>query len=197
MRKQLGVALFSGCLCFSGLTVAAQDKAVGLRNINTVMKQAEAGNIDSQMELAVDYSQGSGGVPADPHRADYWYERVATNNQDFSKWRKMWLPRAEDILGDDYFTGGEPIKSFYWFSKGAEHGYQHSQVMLGSAYIQGRGTKTDVPAGCKWLLIAERGPNEKQQTRAKQKYQDSCTDLPADQLAQAQKLASVWKPTAP
>jgi hypothetical protein len=73
--------------------------------------------------------------------------------------------RAEAMLGTAYLLGGifrsihkDVAQAVVWFSKGAEHGQAHAQLMLGDLYLQGTGVTRDPTTAIAWVRrSAEQG----------------------------------------
>ena len=116
------------------LSLAAQAHAQTTPNTATLMQQANAGNAQAEYSLGIDYDYGKGGLPQDPAKAAYWYEKSA----------KQGYARAEFNLGDDYAMGEDglrqdPAKAAYWFEKSAKQGYAPAEFNLGVYYDTGKG----------------------------------------------------------
>ena len=92
------------------LSLAAQAHAQTTPNTATLMQQANAGNAQAENDLGVDYNEGQGGLPRNPAKAAYWYEKSA----------KQGYASAENNLALDYETGGgglpkDLVKAAYWY----------------------------------------------------------------------------------
>ena len=114
------------------LSLAAQAHAQTTPNTATLMQQANAGNAQAEYSLGVDYNFGEGGLPQDPAKAAYWYEKSA----------KQGYAPAEFNLGVyyDYGKGGLPqdlAKAAYWYEKSAKQGYARAEFNLGIDYYKG------------------------------------------------------------
>ena len=107
------------------LSLAAQAHAQTTPNTATLMQQANAGNAQAECDLGIDYDYGKGGLPQDPAKAAYWYEKSA----------KQGYARAEFNLGIDYYKGEDglpqnPDKAGYWFRKAAAQGLKPAIAAL-------------------------------------------------------------------
>ena len=115
-----GVVLAAWAL---GLT--AQAHAQTTPNTATLMQQANAGNAQAECDLGIDYDYGKGGLPQDPAKATYWYEKSAKQGYAF----------AENNLGGDYNQGKDglpqdPAKAIYWYREAAAHGFKPAIAAL-------------------------------------------------------------------
>jgi TPR repeat protein len=134
--------------------------------------------------LGIAYDLGEG-VPKDDVEAARWWRLAA--EQGYAD--------AQCSLGIAYDLGkGVPkdaVEAVKWWRLAAEQGHIASQFNLGTAHNLGKGIPKDVVEGYKWLNIAAAfGANEAGKSR--DELADSMTP---DQIAEAQKLSSEWKPT--
>jgi len=122
-------------------TVAAED-------LQTLRKQAEAGDVVAQYNLGVMYVAGGGGVPKDYAETVKWWRKAAEQGH----------AEAQNRLGGMYdFGTGVPedyAGAVKWFRKAAEQGYASAQYNIGSAYYNGRGVPEDYVAGYAWFSVA-------------------------------------------
>ena len=107
------------------LSLAAQAHAQTMPNTATLMQQANAGNAQAEYDLGIDYDYGKGGLPQDPAKAAYWYEKSAEQG----------YARAEFNLGVDYNQGEDglpqdPVKAVSWFRKAAAQGSKSAIAAL-------------------------------------------------------------------
>ena len=115
-----GVVLAAWAL---GLT--AQAHAQTTPNTAALMQQANAGNAPAEYDLGVDYHRGEDGLPQDPAKAAYWYEKSAEQG----------YARAEFNLGVYYYKGKgglpqDPAKAVSWFRKAAAQGLKPAIAAL-------------------------------------------------------------------
>ena len=124
------------------------------------------------------------GVPQDYGEAVKWF-RLAADQGDAS---------AQNNLGVMYEYGrgvpqdyGEAVK---WFRLAADQGEALAQNNLGLMYAKGKGVPQNYIQAHMWLNLAgARGNEDARKTRGIVK--DKMTP---EQVAEAQRLASVWKP---
>ena len=131
-----GVVLAAWAL---GLT--AQAHAQTTPNTAALMQQANAGNAPAEYDLGVDYHRGEDGLPQDPAKAAYWYEKSA----------KQGFAPAEFNLGVDYHRGEDglpqdPAKAAYWYEKSAMQGNAPAEFNLGVDYETGEDGLPQDPA---------------------------------------------------
>ena len=144
---------------------------------------ADQGNAWAQFSLGLTYYDGEG-VPQDYGEAVKWY-RLAADQGNAS---------AQLNLGYMYSTGegvpqddGEAVK---WYRLAADQGDASAQNNLGLMYAKGKGVPQNYIQAHMWLNLAgARGNEDARKTR------DIVKDkMTPEQVAEAQRLASVWKP---
>ena len=101
---------------------------------------------------------------------------------------------AQDMLGSMYTAGRgvpqDPAEAVSWYRKAAEQGDAEAQFNLGVMYANGKGVLRDYVQAHKWFnLSAARGSADAEKNR--DIVERSMTSA---QLAEAQSLASEWKP---
>jgi TPR repeat protein len=136
------------------------------------------------------YAKGQG-VPQDYVEAMKWYRKAAEQNN----------AAAQNDLGNMYTEGqGVPqdyVEAMKWLRKAAEQGNAAAQNNLGNMYTEGQGVPQDYVQAHKWFnLAAARIPASETESRAiasKSRDRVASKMTPA-QVAEAQKLASEWKP---
>jgi hypothetical protein len=108
---------------------------------------------------------------------------------------------AQNDLGNMYTEGqGVPpdyVEAMKWLRKAAEQGNAAAQNNLGNMYSNGQGVPQDYVQAHKWFnLAAARIPASETESRAIAiKSRDSvASKMTPAQVAEAQKLASEWKP---
>ncbi len=154
------------------------------------VKAAEAGYADAQYNVAIAYYNGQG-VPQDYLRAFSWFLKAGDQG----------LVVAEYDLGVMYFQGrGVPqdyASAMSWFQKAADRGNPSAQYNLGLMYKNGQGVPQDYVKAHMWLnLAASRFPaSEKSNIDKAVAARDAVAKLmTSQQIAEAQRLASEWKP---
>ena len=180
---------------------------------------AEQGGAGAQFNLGVRYSTGEG-VPQDDGEAVKWYRLAADQGdasaqlnlgnmysngegvpQDYAeavKWYRLAAEQgyalAQSNLGNMYYNGeGVPqdyAEAVKWYRLAAEQGHALAQSNLGFMYYNGEGVPQNYIQAHMWLNLAGARGNEKAR-----KDRDIVKDkMTPEQIAEAQRLASVWKP---
>ena len=126
------------------------------------------------------------GVPRDHAEAVRWFRKAADQGD----------ATAQGDLGKAYATGeGVPrdqAQAARWFRKAADQGEATAQGRLGVMYLAGVGVPQNYVQAYMWLnLSAARGIK-----RAAEERDKLAQSMTPAQIAQAQKLAREWKPTA-
>lgn len=144
---------------------------------------AENGNAHAQFNLGLMYVDGLG-VPQDYVEAARLFHMAAIQGD----------VNAQLNLGVLYDKGqGVPqdySEAVNWYRRAAEQGDVYAQLVLGRMYALGRGVPQGyVEAHMWWNLSASQGNTDAQ------KFRDKVAEMmtPA-QIAEAQKLASEWRP---
>ena len=144
---------------------------------------AEQGHASAQYNLGVMYDQGEG-VPENDTEAVRWY-RLAAEQGD---------PKAQYNLGVMYDQGeGVPendTEAVRWYRLAAEQGDASAQGNLGGMYGNGDGVPEDFVQAYKWWNLAAAQGNE----LANKNKEIVRKDMTPQQIAEAQKLSSAWKP---
>jgi Sel1 repeat len=105
-------------------------------------------------------------------------------------------PNAQYLLGLAYDVGdGVPqsyVEASTWYRKAADQGHAAAQFNLGLLYANGRGGDQDLVQGHMWLNLAAAGSEP-----AAQRERDLIArNMTRSQIAEAIRLARVWKPMA-
>ena len=104
--------------------------------------------------------------------------------------------RAQTSLGGMYYNGQGVQRDYAeaakWVRKAAEQGYAPAQADLGVMYWNGQGVPQDAVLAYMWLILATA-----QEPNAVRERDVAASQMTADEIAQAQRLAREWKPTAP
>jgi hypothetical protein len=95
-----------------------------------LMNSADAGNLDSQYELATKYFNGIS-ILKDTNKALYWYKKSAISG--FSK--------SQEELGAMYFQKNDYKNAFIWYTKASNNGVERAQFILGYLFKKGLGTR--------------------------------------------------------
>src|ERR1044071_1679725 len=116
--------------------LAAQQNKADQKPIGEVKAKAEAGDPESQAELGLRFSRGTG-VAKDQVEAVNWYRKAAEQN----------LAAAQYNLGVSYAHGEgvakDPAEAAKWYRKAAEQNFADAQYNLGSCYANGEGVAKD------------------------------------------------------
>ncbi len=101
---------------------------------------------------------------------------------------------AQWFLGEKYALGtGIPendSEAVKWYSRSAEQGYVSAYVSLSQAYGEGEGVAQDYIEAYKWANLAAAQGNE----TAKSNKANLESKMTREQIAEAQRLSSEWKP---
>jgi len=121
--------------------------AINNEKITKLIKEAEAGNVDAQYDLAYCYWDGDG-VEKDLHKAVYWFTKSA--EQGFAD--------AQYNIALCYKTGKgikkDLDKAAEWFAKAAEQGDADAQYSMGLCYKMGEGVEEDLYKASEWFMKA-------------------------------------------
>ncbi len=130
-------------------------------------------------------------MPKDNAAAIVWYRKAAEQGD----------AKGQNALGYLYLTG-ESVPQDYslaisWFRKAAEQGHPQGQFNLGHMYYEGQGVPQDYIQAHKWFNIAASryGVSEKDNRDEALIFRNAAAaKMTPAQIAEAQKLASEWKP---
>src|SRR5271157_3614753 len=125
---------------------------------------------------------------------------AAYNRRDYAAAIQLCRPlaeqgdaRAQTSLAGMYYNG-QGVEQDYaeaakWLRKAAEQGYAPAQADLGVMYWNGQGVPQDVVAAYMWLNLAAT-----QEPDAVRERDVAASQMTPDEIAEAQRLASEWKP---
>jgi hypothetical protein len=158
---------------------------------------------------------GSYVVPNDyPPIDDAYYRGMdAARKRDYAealKWHHIAAdhgdPRAQYALGQMNDAGvGMPQdyeEAIKWWRRSADQGYAMAQCDLGIAYVHGKEVTQDFVRAHMWLNLAAAAPASAYPRGVETSYRQLCLEqrnlvarkMTFAQIAEAQKLASEWKP---
>lgn len=164
-----------------------KDEAVGF---SWYLKAAEKGYPDAEYNVAIAYYNGQG-VEKDYSTAFSWFLKAGDQG----------VVEAEYDLGVMYLQGkGVPqdyVSAVKWLQDAADQGNPSAQYNLGLMYQNGEGVSQNYVEAHMWFnLAASRFPaSEKSNRDNAVTARDNLAKLmTSEQIAQAQKLASEWKP---
>ena len=101
------------------------------------------------------------------------------------------------------YANGQGVPQDYalavqWYRKAADQGYGVAQQDLGLMYANGHGVPQDYVLAHMWCNLATAELSESKSysyDRAVESLDQIVTKMPSTQIAEAQRLASAWKPT--
>ena len=144
---------------------------------------AEQGYASAQFNLGLMYSKGEG-VSQDYGEAVKWYRLVAEQGYASAQFNLGLMYDKGEGVPQDY---GEAVK---WYRLAADQGNASAQINLGLMHAKGEGVPQNYIQAHMWLNLAgARGDEEAR--KARDIVKDKMTP---EQIAEAQRLASVWKP---
>jgi TPR repeat protein len=165
--------------------IAAYEKGDYPTALRLMRPLAEHGDAVAQHNLGVMYATGHG-VPQDYATAASWYRKAA--GQGYAD--------AQVKLGKMYDKGqGVPqdqATAMSWYRRAAAQGDGVAPYILGDTYLIGRGVQQDYVTAHMWLnLAAAKGNKDAEKGRDR-----VATWMTPAQVAEAQKAAREWLPTA-
>ncbi|MCM2314768.1 MAG: sel1 repeat family protein [Thermoanaerobaculia bacterium] len=163
-----------------------QDYATALRLVRPL---ADKGSADAQFLLGMMY-RGGEGVPPDETAGASWMLRAAEQGHR----------RAQFFVGSSYNMGKgvpeDPVEAAKWLLRSAEQGFAAAQLDLAAAYTTGRGVPRDYVQAYLWSYLAttQFAPGDHRIGIATFTRDNAASSMTAEQIAEAQRLASEWKP---
>lgn len=153
---------------------------------------AAQGNADAQVLLGLIYDSGLG-IPQDYSEAAKWYRKAADLKSVHAYYMLAVMYGLGHGVPQDYTA------SVAWLRQGAERADPRSQALLGLMYEFGRGVPLDYVQAYKWYSLAVAGPESQAWFHDGfiEKLDRVVAKMTPDQIAQAKKLASEWKPSSP
>lgn len=148
-------------------------------------KAADQGRASAQFNFGFMYFKGSQAALKDDAEAMKWFRKAA--DQGYAN--------AQFFIGVMYADGeGVPqsdAEAVKWYRLAAERGHSGGQNLLGDMYRNGKGVPPDPVRAHMWFSLSAAQGN---QLAVKNRDMVAGGMTPA-QIAEAQKLASEWKPT--
>jgi TPR repeat protein len=142
---------------------------------------ADGGDAEAQFGMGQLYANGFG-VPLDDNEALKWYQLAAGQNH----------ANAQCNIAVMHANGwGVPqsdAEAFMWYSLAAEQGVIEAQNAVAKMYFGGFGAAQSNVQAHKWFNIA----SELGDMNAASKRDDLTPKLSAEELAEAEQLASTW-----
>ena len=155
-----------------------------------LLKKAEAGNAEAQLQIAGAYKEGRG-VEKNAELAFQWASKSA--DQGF--------PLAQIVMGESYYYG-EGVeknyqKAFEYFKKAAESGSAEGQFKLAGCYGYGIGTSKNDEEAVMWLKKAAKQKLPEAMRVLGKLYQDGNIvpkdlDLAFDYFTSASELGDIY-----
>ncbi len=159
---------------------------VAAGKLEDAIDAAEQGTAAAQYDLGSMYYWGWFGVPQDFAEGAKWWRKAA--DQGFSP-AQFWLAHMY-ALG--YGVPQDYAEAMKWYRLAADQGLGDAQDELAYMYVNGHGVPKDYVLAYMWLnLAAPQGISG-----AAKERDDLAQHMTPEQIAEAQKLASEWKPTA-
>ena len=147
---------------------------------------ADQGYALAQYNLGVTYANGYG-VTQDYAAAAAWYRKAADQGHASAQFNLGFMYRAGFGVTQDYAAAAE------WYRKAADQGYAAAQSNLGLMYAQGFGVAQDYVQAHMWFSLAADGGSKE----AIKNRDIAAEKMTLEQIMEAQKLASEWKPKTP
>lgn len=158
-------------------------------------RAAEKGDAPAQSRLAFMYRSGKAGSksigPENYAEALNWYRKAAEQGNALAQ------------VGLGYMSWGgqgtevDHVAAATWFRKAAEQGNALAQLGLGTLYELGKGVPKDYVQAYKWYELATVDDGEYEADlfdRAKRSRDSLIGQMTPEQIAEAKKLARMWKP---
>ena len=155
--------------------------------VNRVGEAAERGDANAQYSLAIYYrythDQGSAFSNAEALK---WFTRAAdaARIDAMTELGKMYMEGIGVPL--DYKNGAN------WYIKAAEFGDTEAQFALAEAYVDGLGVPVSLVHAYKWFNISSSYSGSEPIAKLRRDMLES--RMTREQIAEAQKLSSEWKP---
>ena len=167
---------------------AAYDKGDYATALRLWRPLADQGAANAQTNLGFMYRNGQG-VPQDYAQAVAWYRKAADQGD----------ADAQYNLGVMYDNGrGVPqdyAQAVSWYRKAADQGNANAQNNLGLMYENGKGVPQDYIQAHMWSnLAASRLTDPTDRADAVKNRDVVAAKMTPAQIAEAQRLASAWKP---
>ena len=146
---------------------------------------ADQGDAAAQFNLGVMYATGRG-VAQEYGEAILWYRTAADQGNASAQFNLGLMYTTGRGVAQDY---GEAAK---WYRKAAAQGHADAQYNLGVMHFHGRSVLQDYVLAHMWFnLAASRGQEEAVKGR-----DAVASRMTPDQIAEAQRLAREWRPSA-
>lgn len=148
----LAIVFELSTLCLAQGPARAIAGASGAGIDPALLAKANAGNVDAEFKVGVQYELGAR-VPKDSAKAAEWYRKAAEQG----------YPQGQHSLGVLYeFGNGVPLDyatAAQWYRKAAEKGFAPAQFSLGLCYVHGKGVPQDFDKALMWYQKAAEQKN--------------------------------------
>ena len=157
MKRAL--ALLALALMLTANFAMAADSA----EITALKQKAEAGHVESQVELAVNYRFG---ISANLSESARWWRAAAEQGHAIAQFNLAeYLIKGRGVAKDVY-------EAIEWYTKAAESGDRLSQYDLGRLFLLGEEIPENRPLAFKWFSAAAAQGFAEAQNRLGQFYRD-------------------------
>jgi uncharacterized protein len=158
------------------------------------LKAAKNGSVPAQYALGVMYRQGRG-VPQDNKEAARWWLKASESGLVFAQYNLGWAYAEGSGVPQNYKEAAK------WYLKAADAGDARAMNSLGVMYQEGNGVMQDYIRAHFWYNVAaaQRAENTEadQGIEAGRKNRTTIEKrMTPFQVAEAQRLASTWKPSS-
>ncbi len=148
-------------VCFTIVAGAeAKPNIIPAPDVALIRKAAENGMESAQLDLAMKYVNGQGGLAKDEAQAVYWFQKAAEQGNYEAQFNLgVMYSKGEGVTKDE-------TQAVNWWRKAAEQGFPPAQRMLGAKYLSGGGGGgiiLDKPQGMAWLQKAANQRDEQAQ----------------------------------
>jgi TPR repeat protein len=152
-----------------------------MTNIDDSRAMAEQGSADEQYNLGVRYENA---YPQDRREAVYWYRLAARQRHVDAFYRLCVLSDIGRGIPQDYH------EALRWCRLAADQGHGQAMFTIGTYYDKARAVARDIVQAHRWYnLAAANGYGEGAKWRDR-----LALDMTPTQIAEAQLLASNWRP---
>jgi len=197
VRSAVAIGIVSGIVLLLTGHVFAAEARRGKPNktpnaeLRALRRSAALGNAEAQYKLGLSFAEGNG-VLQDEVQAVKWFRRAADQGHGVSQFDLAVMYDKETGVSYD------PVEAAKWYRKAAEQGDAGGQYNLGIMYVMGDNVPQDYVEAHKWFnLAAAAAPvegSEDIRDQAAENRDKVAATMTAEQIAEAQKRASAWKP---
>jgi tetratricopeptide (TPR) repeat protein len=148
---------------------------------------AEKGLAGAQYNLGLMYYKGQG-VTQDYAEALKWYRKAADKGDAGAKYILGFMYHQGQGVARDY------TEAMNWYEKAADHGHASALFNLGLMYYKGHGVVPNYIQAHLWITLATVRSAGKTQERYSKARDLVAKKMTREQIAEAQRLATEWKP---